>query len=296
MYFKEINEELAVDFTKELLGFYKEIDDGCVDTILTHKDPEARRDNVGWYGPVDSQHKIFINIPNILCARFALERGVIDYDCFYAFLALITGHEFRHFLQGRVIYDGQEIEGFTSEDAFNADLMKYIRYFFDAYYLLNKGNIKYEVDAEKFSVINGVKYLKDRYPRMDAEKSMLDAVNYYASAQARGGVLPTLPLGCKSIDEAIGALQNRIERNERISNLDKSLFVHLPWFYQNHAAFGLDEDRVITKTLLQEYFNEKSGTERDLMVVKRIISLLEHPEESFGEFPLLRKRYKENSL
>ncbi len=296
MYFKNINEGQVVDFTKSLLHSYKMIDSGSSDTILTYKDIEAHRNNVGWYQHVDNQHKIFINIPNILCAQFAIENGIIDYDGFYAFLTLCIGHEFRHFLQGRVIYEGQEIDGYTQADVFNSELMLYIRYFFDAYYLLNKSNVKYEIDAERFSIINGIKYLKDNYPSINAEKSMLNAVNFYANIQSQGGIMPTLPLGCNSIDEVIQELQNRINYNERIQELEKTLFVYNPRFYQTHVCFGLDEDSVITKDLLQEYYDEKDGNKRDLLVVKRIISLLELPGESLEEFPQLRKRYNEKSL
>lgn len=291
-----INEKQAVDFTKKLLDFYKTIDDGCCDTILTQRDIESKRNNVGWYQHVDNQHKLFINIPNILCAQFAVERGIIDYDGFYAFITLCTGHEFRHFLQGRVIFEGQEVDGYTQDDVFYSELMLYIRYFFDAYYLLNKGNVKYEVDAEKFSIINGIKYLKTNCPNMNAEKSMLDAINFYANIQTQGGIISTLPLGCTSIDEVIQELQKRIKNNERIPELDRTLFVHNPIFYQTHDSFGLNGDCVITKELLQEYYDEKSGSQRDRMVVQRIISLLEYPEESLEEFPQLKKRYKEKSL
>ena len=296
MYFKKINEEQAINFANKLLNFYKKIDSGSNNTILTHNDVESHRNNVGWYQHVDNQHKIFINIPNVLCAQYAVENGIIDYDGFYAFLTLCTGHEFRHFLQGRVIYEGQEIDGYTQNDVFNSELILYIRYFFDAYYLLNKGNIKYEIDAEKFSIINGIKYLNDNYPGMNVEKSMLDAINFYANIQSQGGVISTLPLGCKSIDEVIQDIENRIKNNERISKLDKTLFVYNSRYYKIHDRFGLDEEKVITNELLQEYSSEKQGSKRDLLVVKRIISLLKHPRESLEEFPQLRKRYNEKSL
>lgn len=296
MYFKKINEKMAVDFTDKLLDSYRKIDDRSINTILTHRDVEACRDNVGWYQHADTSHRIYINIPNILCAESAVERGKMDNDGFYAFLTLCVGHEFRHFLQGRVIYDGEEIDGYTQKDVLNAELMLYIRFFFDAYYLINKGYVKYEVDAEKFSVIKGIEYLKSEYPNMDAEKSMLDAVNFYADIQASGGVASTLPLGCNSLDEVIKELENKINNNERVPNLDETLFVHHPRFYQNHASFGLDEDMVITTKLLRDYYNESSGSQRDLMVVKRIISLLERPEESLDEFPHLRLSYIEKRL
>lgn len=296
MYFKEINEEQAVNFVNELLNFYKSIDNGSHNVILTHRDIESRRNNAGWYQHDNNQHKIFINIPNILCVKFAIEKGIIDYDSFYALLTLVTGHEFRHFLQGRVIYEGQEINGYTQNDVFNSELMLYIRCFFDAYYLLNKGNIKYELDAERFSIINGIKYLNNNYPDMNAEKSMLEAINFYADFQSQGGIVQTLPFGCESIDEVIQELQNRIKNNERIPELNKTLFVYNPRFYRTHARFGLDENEVITNELLQEYYHEKTGNQRDLLVVKRIISLLEYPEESLEEFPQLRKRYNKKLL
>ncbi len=296
MYFKEINEQSAVNFVDKLLNYYKRIDSRSNDFILTHKDEESRRNNVGWYQHVGDQHKIFINVPNMLYAQFALEKGIMDYDSFYAFIALCTGHEFRHFLQGRVIYEGQEIDGYTQNDVFNSELMLYIRYFFDAYYLLNKGNVKYELDAERFAIINGIKYLNDTYPGMNSEKSMLEAINFYADIQSQDGVVSTLPLGCKSIEEVIQELQNKIKNNERIPKLNETLFVYNARFYQNHACYGLDEDRVITDELLEQYYNEKSGSQRDLLVVKRIISLLQYPEESLEEFPQLRKRYLNKTL
>lgn len=296
MYFQSVDEEKAVHFTKELLDSYKKIDDGVQDTILTHRDEESQRNNVGWYQHIDDQHKIFMNIPNILCARFGIQNGAIDYDGFYAFLTLCTGHEFRHFLQGRVIYDGQEIDGYTQDDVFHSELMLFIRYFFDAYYLSNKGNIKYEVDAEKFSIINGIQYLKEYFPGIPAEKSMLDAVNFYAEIQTRGGGISTLPLGCHTIEEAIQKLQENIQKNERIPEVDRTLFVYHPRFYQTHMRFGLDENQVLTRKFIEEYRREKDGSKRDLLVVNRILSLLEHPEKSLEEFPQLKKRYQNHTL
>ncbi len=298
MHFKDINEEQAIKFTKTFLDYYKKIDAGSVNSILTYKDTESRRNNVGWYQHVDGQHKIFINIPNIMIAQYAVERKIINSDGFYAFLTLCIGHEFRHFLQGRVIYDGQEIDGYTQKDVFNSELMLYIRYFFDAYYLLNKGNVKYELDAEKFSITNGIKYLKNKYPNMDAEKSMLDAINFFANIQSEGNNTSTLPNNGKSIADVIQKIQKRIDENSRIAQLDKTLYVHNLKFYQTHIAFGLDEDKdeVITKQLLKAYYKEKDGYKRDLLVVKRILSLLKYPMESLEEFPTLKKSYIENKL
>ena len=296
MYFRVINEKKAVKFTSDLLDYYKKIDNGCIDKILTLDDEESCRDNAGWYRREDNQHKLFINVPNLLLASFFVDSGVMDVDAFYALLTLCTGHEFRHFLQGRVIYDGINIDGYTQDDVFNAELMLYIRNFFDAYYLLNKGSVKYELDAEKFSIINGIEYLKDNYPKMNVEKSMLDAINFFAFIQSQGGIKSTLPLGCQTIEDVIQELENAIKNNVRVQDLNESLFVNNSGFYDAHEEFGLDEDQVITKELLDEYRAEKDGGKRDLLVAKRIISLLEYPEKSLTNFPHLKKRYLEKTL
>lgn len=125
---------------------------------------------------------------------------------------------------------------------------------------------------------------------------MLEAINFYAGIQSRGGITSTLPLGCNTIEEVIQELQSRIKNNERMPELNRTLFVSNPNFYQNHLSFGLEDEKVINKRLLQEYYDEKDGSKRDLLVVNRIITLLEHPEGSFEDFPQLKKRYKEKSL
>lgn len=296
MYFKTINEKDSIKFVDDLLGYYSSIDNGSVNTILTSKDFESQRNNVGWYQHIDNQHKIFINVPNMLYLKHAIDRGEIDYDAYYAFLTLCVGHEFRHFLQGKCIWEGIEIDGYGQKDVLNAQLMLYVRYFFDAYYLLNKGYVKYEEDAEKFAIINGIEFLKNNFPNMNAKKAMLDAVSYYANLQSRGGIISTLPEGCNCVEEILSKIDDRISDNLRINDLTQTLFVHNPRHYVNHRYFGLDEDKLLTNELIEKYSKINDGSKQDLLVAKAILSSLEKAVESLEEFPILRKKYLKNKL
>lgn len=296
MYFKTINEKDSIKFVDDLLGYYSSIDSGSINTILTSKDSESQRNNVGWYQHIDNQHKIFINVPNMLYLKYAIDRGELDYDAYYAFLTLCVGHEFRHFLQGKCIWEGIEIDGYGQKDVLNAQLMLYIRYFFDAYYLLNKGYVKYEEDAEKFAIINGIEFLKNNFPNINAEKAMIDAVKYYANLQSRDGIISTLPEDCNSVEEILSKIDNRIRDNLRINDLTQTLFVHNLRYYGNHGYFGLDEDKLLTNELIEKYSKINDGNKQDLLVAKSILSLLEKPVESLEEFPILRKKYLKNKL
>lgn len=296
MRFRSINEKNSIAFVDDLLGYYSARDNGSINTILTSKDSESQRNNVGWYQYIDNQHKIFINVPNMLYLKHAINRGELDYDAYYAFLTLCVGHEFRHFLQGKCIWEGIEIEGYGQKDVLNAQLMLYIRYFFDAYYLLNKGYVKYEEDAEKFAIINGIDFLKNKFPNMNVEKSMIDAVRYYANLQSGSGITSTLPGGCNSVEEILSKIDDRIRDNLRIKDLTQTLFVYNPRYYGNHSYFGLDENKLLIAELIEKYSQINDGSKQDLLVARAILSLLEKPVESLEEFPVLRKKYLGNKL
>lgn len=296
MQIKPINEKNSITFVEDLLVYYSQIDNGSINTILTSNDYEAQRNNVGWYQYTDGKHNIFINVPNMLCLKYAVDKGELDNTAYYAFLTLCVGHEFRHFLQGRCIFEGAEMDGYGQKDVINAQLMLYIRYFFDAYYLLNKGYVKYEEDAERFSIINGINFLKVRFPDINVEKAMIDAVSYYAKLQSRGGIISTLPENCTSVDEIISKIDARIKDNLRINDLSQSLFVHNPRFYGNHNYFGLDEDRLLTDELVEKYAKINDGSKQDLLVANAILSLLEKPDESLDEFHALKKKYLKKKI
>ena len=295
MVLKELSENNLVEFTLNLLNYYSRIDNRLIINQYTSKDPESTRDNVGWYRFDEGQHTVNLNIVNMLCAQFGIERGELDLESFYAFVTLCTGHEYRHFLQGTCIHDEKPIDGFDLNDAFNAEVMMFIRQFYDAYYLMNKGYLKYEVDADRFGIVEGVKFLKDNYSFMDVEKSMTDAVNFYANIQKKGVVLPTLPLGCKTYDEIVTNIAEKLRVNKRVP-LEESLFVYNTAFYQNHHNFGYDEEKAITEEFVKHYNSLKDGGKQDLLVAKRILESLEKTEGTIEHFPNLYKKYKSQSL
>ena len=293
---KEINEKNSIEFAKNLLDYYSQIDNGSINTILTSNDELSKRNNVGWYQHVDDKHKIFVNIPNILYLKKAVDRGIVTLEAYYAFIALCVSHEFRHFIQGRCIWDGLDIDGYGQDDVLNSQLMLYIRYFFDAYYLLNKGYVKYEEDAEKFAVVNSYNFLKYYFPTIDVDSSLISAVNFYAHIQRSNGGIPTLPIDCKTIEEVIKTIDGRINDNLRINDLRKTLFVYNPKFYVNHGYFGLDENKLLSDELVEKYSKLTNGNEQDLLVAKEILSSINKPVESMDEFPVLKKRYLSNKL
>lgn len=295
MVLKELSEGNLIKFTSNMLEHYSSIDSRLVIKQYTSSDPESARDNVGWYRYDEGKHTVNLNIVNMLCAQFGIARGELDLESFYAFVALCTGHEFRHFLQGTCIYDEKSIDGFDLNDAFNAEVMMYIRQFYDAYYLMNKGYLKYEVDADRFGIVEGVKFLKDNYPNMDVEKAMTDAVNFYANIQNRGVVLPTLPLGCKTYEEIVTAIAKKLRINKRVP-LNESLFVYNTAFYQNYHTFGYDEEKAITEDVVRQYNALKDGNKQDLLIAKRILESLAAPMGTVEHFPHLCKRYIDRTL
>lgn len=291
-----VNEKKTIAFAKDLLDYYSLINNGCNTKVLTSKDEESARNNVAWYYHDKGTHNVNINVPNLLALKPAIARGEIDKDAYYALVAIVVGHEFRHFLQGECIWDGKEIDGFGQGDVINSQVMMYIRFFFDAYYLINKGFVKYEIDAEKFAVKESIKFLKDYFPNMNVEKAIVDAVRHYATIQIMGGTIPTLPDNAKSTDEIIWLLDERISDNLRVDDLRQTLFVHNPRFFNNHLEFGLDDEKLYTNELLEAYVKENDGSKKDLVVAKAILDSVDLPVESMRDFPALRKAYIEKRL
>lgn len=296
MIIRDVNEKNTIEFVYELLNYYSKIDNNSINRVLTSSDKESMRNNIGWYQHVDNKHKIFINVPNLLYLKDAIKHGDIDINTYYAFISLCVSHEFRHFLQGKCIWDGEEIDGYGQKDVLNSQLMLYIRFFFDAYYLLNKGYVKYEEDAEKFAIKSSYDFFNKNYPNMSAEKAIVNASNYYAEIQSRQGAISTLPRNCNSIDELISKIDIRIKDNLRINKLDETLRVFNPKFYANHIYYGLDENLLITDELIDMYSKISNGNEKDLFVVKHILSNLDNPIESLEEFPLLKKKYLSRNI
>lgn len=288
-------EKKVYSFVNDYMDYLKQINNNFKLNIYTSDDFESRRDNAGWYQYING-HIINLNILNMTCAANFIANGLLDVDSFFAFITLVVGHEYRHFLQGSVIYDNKELEGFTRHDAVAAHLMMYIRYFFDAYYLLNKGNVKYEVDAELFGVMEGAKFLSHYNPSIDAKDSIKNAANFYADLIARGFGKPTLPRKSSSYDELVRKLSININDNKRDNDLRSTLQVFLKSFYSTHGYYGLDENLLITNDLMQNYAKLENGFDKDLLIANRILNLLEKPEESLEQFTRIKNFYDGKKL
>lgn len=283
-------ERKLCSFVSDYMDYLRKNNDNFVLNIYTSNDEESKRHNSGWYQYYNG-HIINLNIFDMAYAANYIGNGLVDIDSFFAFVTLVVGHEYRHFLQGTCIYDGEVVSGFTESDAIATHLMMYIRYFFDAYYLLNKRHVKYEVDADIFGVIEGAKFLSDYNSGMDVRTAIKNAYNFYIGLAPRIFEHQALLKKSNSYEEVLSNLKNDLENNIRDNNLCNTLRVYLEKFYGNHYYYGLNEDKVITESLLREYQSLDDGFDKDLLVANRILELLERPEESLEQFCCIKKLY-----
>lgn len=265
-------------FALDLLEYYSDIDNHSKNIILTSRDNMSHKSSVGWYKYVGKEHFIYINIPKIksLCSNKDL----------YAYLTLCAGHEFRHFLQGRVIWDKQ-ISDYSIEEATQEQILLYISMFYDAYYYYNRQYLKYELGAFKFAIVNGMIYLKEKFPNMDVETSMLNAVKLYFKIDDINE--------CKSIDDVIATLDNRMEENIRINDLSKTLTVYNSKVYANHGYYGL-KDNLLNQELINNYNSLESGSDKDYLIFKTILSSLDKPVDSLKKYPMLKTKYLKKEI
>lgn len=291
MSFREINQENVANFVYQLLNYFNTINICDEINILDKNNDYSIRNNVGWYQYVGSKHKLFINIPNILLLKKEVYNNNISTDDFYVFVALVVIHEYRHLMQGKCIFDGDIIDGFSKKDAFDSQLIMYIRYFFDAYYILNKGNIKYEEDAERFAIKKTLDFFKNNYPNVNIENSLISVINYYSKLQLDGGIVPTLPINCSNTYEVFKKIDANIANNYRIDDLKKTLRVFHPKFYSTHIYYGLNEELLYNDEIQEKYSSIQKGDKKDLFIVEEILKCLEKPSESLDEFPGLKKKY-----
>lgn len=290
---KKVDQFEAVNYVRDLLDNYQGPYDEYSRIIITNDNIDSRRANTGWYRHVNNRHQLFINVPNIL--KIA-EVTKLNKKQTYALLTLCCGHEYRHYLQGKVAYDDERVEGFDQNDAFNDELMMYIRCFYDLYYLKNKNSVKSEIDAELFAIAKGYRYLKGLFPKDDVEKIMSKAIDSYAKIQNSGVIASTLPIGLKKLVDVYDYLLHQLESNNRIANLSKTLLVHNSKLKNIHISYGLNESKLLSSKLMNSYACEKKGEVRDRMVVKGILSSLKYPEESLEEFPRINEKYKNRTL
>lgn len=63
-----------------------------------------------------------------------------------------------------------------------------------------------------------------------------------------------------------------------------------------HIYFGLDEAKLLSSKLIDDYAELNDGSKQDLLVAKAILAQVQKPEESLDEFPTLKKHYLRKNL
>ncbi len=285
MKFDKTDEKSIINFIHELLDYYAKIDNHSKNIIYT-SDSLPLKNNMGWYHYTNNEHQIHINVQNIL----ALKRKIINVNEFYAFIAICVTHEFRHFLQARYIKDGVKLEGYNKRDILATESLLYIKLFFDRYYILNKGFIKMESDADKFAIENAFEFLNKYYPEIEAEKSIINAVNYYAYLQKQEGIALTVPAGRESVEDILYTLDYYGRTNLRIPDLNRTLVADSSINIAIQEYLGLDTSKLLTEELINKYNHMKSGTRQDLLVAESIIEVIDKKEKSLESFPTLKNK------
>ncbi len=289
MTLRNINKKNVAAFIDELFDYYCLIDSNYEKVIYTKNSP---RNNAGWYHYYQGKHLININIPNIMTLTSLINNKSFNNIDFYTFVAFIVGHEYRHFLQTRYAKEGVYYEGCHESDILADELVIYIKMFFDQYYLLNKGFIRFEEDAEAFAIKNTLSFFKDNYSNIDSEKALINVLNYYARMQERAGIISTIPLFFNGIDDVLNRIDERIKNSRRIPSLNATLDVKNPICYEVQKMFDLDKEKMLSKLMIARYESLDDGYMQDLLVAKKILSLISYPEKSLEAFPALKKIYK----
>lgn len=255
---------------------------------------ESTRNVAAWYNrhPDTGEHRIFLNMVNLSALFYYLSEGHISVDQFFAVLTLMAGNEYRHFEEGRCMWDGVSKEGFTEQDGLETQMVLYIKYFFDIYYRRNKGYLKFEEDAVLFSIKNGIEYIKNRFPNVDAEKAILDAVNFLGSLNGKiESVGATYPYHSESLEELIQELNSRIEKNYRHPWLPATLRASSIERLDLQAEYGIDYEAFMTDEFIYGYKDIGNGYNKDLYVVKKILDTVNDKEKSLKEFNILKVKY-----
>lgn len=287
----DITEEKVIFLIKKILNYNQKLADSPYRVkIITSQDELSKVNIVSWYRYVNGAHKLYFNVPKILSLALGVKRNLIDNNTFYTLVTLIVEHEYRHLQQGKVSLGEKNLRDYSEMDAYNMELMMYIRHFYDNYYLKNRAYVKYELDAEKFAVVNGVNFWRKASPKHDAEKLLVDAVNYLGLLQSKEQS-STLPTRKESLKEIIEDIDKRIMANLRIWELNETLTVSNPSCYRNQKLFGLHNEKVLSQELSDAYFEELRGCKQDELIVNRIIDSLDYPAKSLKSFPALQRKY-----
>lgn len=294
-----IDDSTVVNYLSDLIDYYKVRDNNFKTIFLSDEDKESSKSVSAWYNHeiLTGEHTIFFNLCNFRSLFYCLSTGLIDINEFFGILTLIAGHEYRHFEQGRSMFDKKEVSGFTFQDGLETQTVLYIANFFDMYYLINKGNLKCEEDAELFAIKNGIEFMKNKIPDIDAKKAILGAAKFLANLYKDSSFMSTMPDQSDSIDILIKKIELRIEKNDRQQFLPKAMRVVDPACFGFHEKYNLDYYKLMSNyDFLSEYAYTSDGAKRDMLVAKRILGLVNDPVDSLNEVNILKERYLAKKL
>lgn len=294
-----IDESSIKNYLNDYMDYLKTRDNTVKTIFVGPEDEESERNAGAWYNrePETGDHRIFFNMPNLDCLLYYLANNEISIDQFFGILTLFVGHEYRHFEQGRCMWDGKCVDGFNLQDGLETQMVLYIRYFFDVYYSRNKGYLKCEEDAELFAIKNGIDFIKDKFPRINAEKAILDSANFIGSLNGEiAAIGGTLPYHSDSIDELVKELNRRIEENYRHPWLPATLRVSSLERLALQVKYGIDYEALMTDEFIYGYKDLKGGYNMDLYVVKRLLGIVNDKEKSLREFNILKDKYLAKKL
>lgn len=279
MFFNNKNERNTLLFIRDLISYLEEIDDTKLRiNNLSKRDKLSSKKNFGWYKYVGREHNLTFNIPYILSYVNHL-KDKMDTETYYAFLTLIVIHEYRHYMQGAAIYNNKQVDELSQDDILNTERILLIKFFYDAYYYLNKNDFKYELDALKYAIITGTKYLDEKYPNINASRAMLNALKIYEKEFAT--------------TDAVTKIDEKMKSASRV-DLNDSLIVVNPKIYGNHGYYGLEHDKLFTEDLISQYATEEDVLKKDKILYDAILSSCTKPYDVVTKYPALRKEYIEN--
>lgn len=294
-----IDENTIRRYLSDYLDYLSVRDNNFKRIFIENGDSEGLRNAGAWYNrhPDTGEHRIFLNLSNLDYLLYYLSENEIGADEFFGILTLMAGNEYRHFEEGRSMWDGVPKEGFTLQDGLETQMVLYIRYFFDVYYKRNKGYLPFEENAVLFSIKNGIDFIKEKFPNVDAEKAILDSVNFLGSLHgeiaADGN---TYPYHSDSIDDLIKELNRRIDENYRHPWLPATLRASSEARLALQREYGIDWRSFMSDEFIYGYKDIEGGYNKDLYVVKKILDTVNDKEKSLREFNILKGKYLEKKL
>ena len=229
----------------------------------------------GWYDDVGSiktgrNHELCIYIGE---EENYIKNNQVNEENFMRLMSIIF-HEYRHLVQ-------------TENYKYNPDGTKLSKIIarmtaiqkngFSNYYFENYRNDSKEIDATSFGIRESIKYVNEKYPKINANKGIVDYIHSYISKDKYD------QYGFHMFDENSSSSVSDI-----LSQLDKRIASPIRENLKN-VCDGFIEDanlqKILNREFIDKYNNLKDVYAKDSLVFNEIIQL--HPE-ILEEYPILQ--------